>query len=204
MIPTYFLSKLRPYEVQVHGVKVKATVVANNVSFLEQKLSELSSKRVVGVDVKFQSRVASLLLLCVEGHCLIIPIRAPFSTVFNPKKVSDSGLGRLLADQNICFVYSKFKSEDATSYAGLPEMMKQTGIEVDHLAATILKKPTLLRKGLYELGREVGIDIKSAYYVKYTNWSDVKVFSEEEIKYAIHDVYATFLIGNKLLGTLAS
>ncbi|KAL6132789.1 hypothetical protein ACLB2K_065028 [Fragaria x ananassa] len=205
MIPTYLLSKLRPYEVQVHGVKVKVTVVPakSSAAFLNQKLYELRGKRVVGVDVKFQNKAASLLLLCDEGHCLIITIRSHFS---NPIfYFSESGLGRLLSNQTICFVYSKFKSETDASYdACLPEMMKKTaGIEVDHLAATVLKKPSLLGKGLHELGPEVGIDIKSAYYDgRSIKWEDVEVFSEEEIIYAIHDVYATFLLGTNFWGRL--
>lgn len=77
------------------------------------------------------------------------------------------------------------------------------------MAARVLKKPKLAWCcKVEELGLEVGLDIKppAAQYVELfqePHWSGKVVFSEEEIKHAVHDVYAaTCLIGDKLLGML--
>lgn len=65
----------------------------------------------------------------------------------------------------------------------------------------ILKKPSPEKKGLCELGGEIGIDIKQVTGTCPADWM-ADTFSEEEIKYEIHDVYASYLIGDKLVGML--
>lgn len=73
------------------------------------------------------------------------------------------------------------------------------------MAARVLKKPKLAWCcKVEELGLEVGLDIKppAAQYVEpfqEPHWSGKVVFSEEE-KYSVHDVYATYLIGEQALG----
>ncbi|KAM1038618.1 hypothetical protein ACFX13_034015 [Malus domestica] len=57
------------------------------------------------------------------------------------------------------------------------------------------------------LASEVGFDIKPPAGAALggiclvPDWN-ATAFSEEQIKYAIHDVYASYLIGKKLLGML--
>nr|XP_011468401.1 PREDICTED: uncharacterized protein LOC105352592 [Fragaria vesca subsp. vesca] len=183
---------MRPYEVEVHGVKVKVSVVADNDRLINEKISEfkkLDKKNVVGVDVKTTYN-ASLLLFCVEGHCLILA---------RIKDAHKFEVWKLLSDQNTCFVGSNFEHMKHCSYSGkeIFEKVGGIGVELDRLAAMILKKPSLKKKGVYELAGEIGLHVKPVTGTC-PKW-DAKVFSEEEIKYAIHDVYAFYLIGEKLL-----
>uniref|UniRef100_A0A2N9H610 Uncharacterized protein n=1 Tax=Fagus sylvatica TaxID=28930 RepID=A0A2N9H610_FAGSY len=76
----------------------------------------------------------------------------------------------------------------------------KTGIEVGYLAAKILKKANIEKKGLAELAGEVEMDIKEPTD-KCPDWNAI-VFSNEEIKYAMHNAYTSYVIGNKLLGML--
>ncbi|KAK7847301.1 hypothetical protein CFP56_006746 [Quercus suber] len=75
-----------------------------------------------------------------------------------------------------------------------------TGVEVGFLAAKILKKPNVENYGLAELAGEVGMDIKEPIG-ECPDWN-AKVFSDEEVKYAVHNAYTSYVIGNKLFGML--
>lgn len=169
MIPYHLLSKMRPYEVEVHGVKVKVSVVADNDRLINEKISEfkkLNKKNVVGVDVKTTYN-ASLLLFCVEGHCLILA---------RIKDAHKFEVWKLLSDQNTCFVGSNFEHMKHCSYSGKEIFEKVGGIgaELDRLAAMILKKPSL--KGVYELAGEIHVKPVTGTC---PNW-DAKVFSERK------------------------
>lgn len=114
------------------------------------------------------------------------------------KDVSPSGLGRLLSDQSDCFVdmnISRYISCSSTS--SLTWMIQNTAVELGYL---VLKKPSLEKKGLYELAAEIGVDVKPLTGA----FPDLnsEVFSKEEIKNAVHDVYGSYLVGNKILGML--
>jgi hypothetical protein len=76
----------------------------------------------------------------------------------------------------------------------------KTGVEVGYLAAKILKKANIEKKGLAELAGEVGMDIKEPIG-ECPDWN-VIVFSDEEIKYAMHNSYTYYVIGNKLFGMI--
>ncbi|KAI7987757.1 hypothetical protein LOK49_LG13G00296 [Camellia lanceoleosa] len=69
------------------------------------------------------------------------------------------------------------------------------------LVARVLKKPDLISAGLATLAAEVGIAWEASKYLPSFNWRAL-VFSDEQIKYVVEDVYASFLIGTKLLGKL--
>ncbi|KAL6132790.1 hypothetical protein ACLB2K_065029 [Fragaria x ananassa] len=257
MIPYHLLSKMRPYEVEVHGVEVKVSVVADNDRLINEKISEfkkLNKKNVVGVDVKTTFNNASLLLFCVEGHCLIIP-RLSLARI---KDAHKSELWQLLSDQNTCFVGSNFEHMKHCSYSGkeIFEKVGGIGVELDRLAAMILKKPSLKKKGVYELAGEIHVKPVTGTCPKYWDakvFSERKrsmntvvelgrlaamvlkkpslqkkglhelsgeigmnikpvsgtcsdlgadIFSEEEIKYLVYDVYASYLVGDKLLKML--
>jgi hypothetical protein len=57
-IPVSFLSRIGTYEVDIHGAKVKVSVVDNS-TVIDAKIEEFKSslqtlqRRVVGVDIKF-------------------------------------------------------------------------------------------------------------------------------------------------------
>lgn len=76
MIPFSFLSKMRPYEVEVHGVKVEVSVASCNAHFIEDKVSELMTslqRRIMGLSLYITLNGYPLMLvLCAEGRCLII------------------------------------------------------------------------------------------------------------------------------------
>jgi hypothetical protein len=65
------------------------------------------------------------------------------------------------------------------------------GVELGHFAARILKKPNIEKYGLYELAREVGVDIKESIG-ECPDWN-AKVFSHEEIKYEMQNAYKVLL-----------
>ncbi|KAL6142521.1 hypothetical protein ACLB2K_060801 [Fragaria x ananassa] len=204
-----------PYEVEVHGVKVNVSVsvVAEDDRLIVEKLRELRTllkRGVVGVDVKMlRDKVPSVLLLCVEGHCLIIPSFFCWLIAGRPTRVSETELKELLSDRTICFVASNLgRLKDMTDhpYSAFPYdgdlslMIVNTVVELGHLAAMVLKKPSLQKKGLHELSGEIGMNIKPVS----GTCSDLgaNIFSEEEIRYLVYDVYASYLIGDKLLKML--
>jgi hypothetical protein len=85
-IPVALLSKRGNYEIEIHGAKVKVSVV-EIPAMIDAKIEELKSslqslqRRVVGLDIKFVKYTSEkpctpkILLLCVEARCLIIQIR---------------------------------------------------------------------------------------------------------------------------------
>ena len=80
-IPVSILSKIGTYEVDIHGAKVKVSLVDNSIVVIT-KLQESNSSlktlksRVVGLDIKFgSSNKAKILVLCVGTHCLIIQLQ---------------------------------------------------------------------------------------------------------------------------------
>ena len=70
-----------------------------------------------------------------------------------------------------------------------------------HLAARVLKKPNLDGCGLVELASEVGVYYEEQKSITFSNWG-ARVFSHEQVKYAIRDAYASYLIANNLLSLL--
>ena len=79
----------------------------------------------------------------------------------------------------------------------------KTGVELGHLAARVLKKPSLDGCGLVELASEVGVyyELEEPKSVTFSDWG-ARVFSHEQVKYAMHDAYASYLIANNLLNLL--
>ncbi|XP_030957284.1 uncharacterized protein LOC115979398 [Quercus lobata] len=217
LIPLSFLSKMGIYDIEIHGANVKVSIV-ENPALVGAKMDELrsslqtSERLVVGLDVKFVKTFENLkdigkfLVLCVGSHCLMIQIP-------DPERISET-LGHFLSDETICFLgtgMSKIVSElGSLSYLSLvagsigaftcrPVNFK-TGVEVGFLAAKILKKPNVENHGLAELAGEVGMDIKEPIG-ECPDW-DAKVFSNEEVKYAVHNAYTSYVIGNKLFDML--
>ena len=76
-------------------------------------------------------------------------------------------------------------------------------VDVSELVARVLNKPHLYGYGrkLKTLAAEVGLQLKEIPSLAPFNCG-AKFFSHEETKFAVQDVYASSLIGTKLLGKL--
>ena len=191
--PLSFLLDIGTFGIEIHDEKVKLSV-ADNSAVVLAKINELkcSLKRLeihrhlVGIDFKSNQR-GKVLLLCVENHCLIIQL-CRLDCV--PKT-----LKRFLADETICFV--------GTGMSNIVQVLQYddihcgAGIDVGYLAARIWKEPNIERYGLVELAGEVGMNIKEPIG-ECPDWND-SVFSDEQMKYAVHNAYTSYVIGNKLL-----
>ena len=202
--------------------KIKNIFITNfRKAFLKNKKRK-SERQVVGLDIKFVKTEGNLnkgkfLLLCVGSDCLMIQLP-------DSENIISHTLGQFLSDETICFLGTGMsnKASELGSYYFYPNGRKQalvmssngklcrvdpkesvnlkTGVEVGFLAAKILKKPNLENHGLAELAGEVGMDIKEPI-VECPDWN-AKVFSNEEVKYAVHNAYTSYVIGNKLLDML--
>ncbi|XP_075657220.1 uncharacterized protein LOC142627283 [Castanea sativa] len=210
-IPLSLLSKMSIYDVEIGGANVKVSVV-DNPAMVDAKINELrsslqtSERQVVGLDVKFVKTYGILqnkgkiLLLCAGSQCLMIQL---------PDSVCKSDtLGQFLSDETICFLgtgMSKIDSELDSLYYYPPlssdiRRISFSVVELGFLAAKILKKPNVENHGLAELAGEVGMDIKEPIS-ECPDWN-AKVFTNEEIKYAVHNAYTSNVIGNKLCDML--
>ncbi|KAK2640267.1 hypothetical protein Ddye_028062 [Dipteronia dyeriana] len=226
MIPAKFLSKIGIHELEIEGVKVKAIHVTDNTSVIDQRIDQLKAslneqRPVVGIYVmvtvnqKQQSQTSNDLLIIYGGNCCLV-IRLSNLVKF------PSSIYNLLADKNICFVgfgiYSKVGSLDLLNPKSSPYAVEYLSLdnvaEVGQLAARVLKKPNLSKCGLEELDKEIRQTVTDSEANVATslpgtgagpaacpNWKAM-VFSDEEIKYAIHDAYTSCVIGDKLLGNL--
>ncbi|KAM3704609.1 hypothetical protein ACB098_03G018000 [Castanea mollissima] len=210
IIPLSFLSKMGLYDIEIHGANVKVSLV-ENLALVDAKIDEFrsslqtSERQVVGLDIKFvktggNSNKGKFLLLCVGSHCLMIQL--PDS------KVVTYTLRQFLSDESICFLGTGM-SEKVTELGclcfsdyeeGTQRVNCNTGVEVGYLAAKILKKPNVEQYGLAELAGEVGMDIKEPVS-ECPDWN-AKVFSHEDVKYALHNAYTSYVIGNKALDML--
>lgn len=214
-IPSQFLSKIGVYDIQINGVEIKATIVDRNDQ-LEKGICELRSLMgdlpLVGVDLKKTSlsglglTVPHLLLLYVKNRCLIIQMKYVMPL--------QESVGHFLSDKSICFVgfkidshfnvlrdYEAFKYDSKSCLTG-------NGAEICLLAASVLKNPSLLCCfGVDELASKIGFDMRleadKKMEEKAFNWTAF-VFTEEEVKYAIHDVQQCYRIGERLLRMLGN
>ncbi|KAL5783745.1 hypothetical protein ACOSP7_008774 [Xanthoceras sorbifolium] len=232
MIPSKFLSKVGIHEVEIEGVKVKASHVTDNSLVLAQKINQLrasldKSRPVVGVDVKVtmmddhekQHNKTTDLLILFAGNCCLV-INLAHLSIFPDCLVS------FLANKNTCFVGIGLNDKVGCSYlksCGINvtnQLSLSNVVEIRDLAARVLKKPNLSKCGLQELDNDVRNtasaaassdscpppDSKTSVLATGTgtpclNWNAM-VFSDEEMKYAIHDAYTCYVIGDKLLGIL--
>ena len=195
--------------------KIKKIFITNfRKAFLKNKKRK-SERQVVGLDIKFVKTDGNLnkgkfLLLCVGSHCLMIQLP-------DSENISHT-LGRFLSDETICFLGTGMsnKASELGSYYFYPNGKQythvrrisngityrveprvsvnfKTGVEVGFLAAKILKKPNVENYGLAELAGEVGMDRKEPIG-DCPDWN-AKVFSHEEVKYAVHNAYTSYVLG---------
>ncbi|XP_075657383.1 uncharacterized protein LOC142627413 [Castanea sativa] len=218
LIPLSFLSKMGMYDIEIHGANVKVSVVDNH-ALVDDKINELKSslenskRHVVGLDIKLALKNdigedevlqaedylpdVKILLLCVGTDCLMIQL--PVSM-----EVTDT-LRQFLSDETICFLGTEMRDKVVdlrrlhfNKHAQRVDC--KTGVEVGYLAAKILKKGNVDKYGLSKLAAEVGLDLKEPTGTR-PDWHAV-AFSEEEVKYAVHNAYTSYVIGNKLLDML--
>ncbi|KAL6580035.1 hypothetical protein OROMI_008059 [Orobanche minor] len=215
-IPAKFRSKMGVYDIQINGDKIKATLV-NQEHMIENVISELkslvdSNSPVVGVDFK-RSKLSKkrmhmhLLLLYVKDHCFVFQLD---QINHFPKN-----LGNFLGDKSICFVGFKIddnldqlrrsleRKSSSSSFVSADDDESSTtcltgdGAEIRMLAASVLKKPSLTKCcDPAQLAREIGFEMEKPSY-----WGAL-CFSEEEMKYALRDVYICYHIGKRMLGML--
>ncbi len=200
-IPESLRSKICTYEFEIHGVKVRAKLVDNS-SVVVAKIDVLkfllkhSKNRVVGIDVKYIQAIGQLigvkLVLCVGHVCLVIQL-------FHLDYVPDV-LKLFLADETICFLGTGMSNIVRALEYDLYGINITTSVEVVYFAAKILKKPNIEMCGLVELASEVGMDIKEPI-IERPDWNAIGL-SQGQIKYAVHNAYTSYVIGNKLLGML--
>ena len=190
------------YEIEIQGgVYVKASVVDRAV-LVDAHIAELRSSfekslvaPIVAFDIKCMPNYngAMLLILCVGTRCLVIQL-------YYLDSFPDS-IKKFLSDKNVCFMGIGVKDK-VKKILQWPQMFGcKTGVELGHLAARVLKKPNLDECGLVELASEVGVYYEEPKSVTFSDW-DARVFSNEQVKYAIHDAYASNLIANNLLSLL--
>ncbi|XP_028104909.1 uncharacterized protein LOC114303936 [Camellia sinensis] len=192
MIPIKLLKKMGLYDVKIHGTSVKVRVVDHEdlISLgLSELRSEVTTPTVVGLVVK----ESMMLKLCVGNRCLVILMNRLGSNSI------PQCLKNFLEDQEICFVGVNLISGVYTLRQNWRIECKSR-VEAQELAARVLKKPDL-SAGLATLAAEVGIAWEASKYLPSFSWGAL-VFSDEQIKYVVEDVYASFLIGTKLLGKL--
>ena len=218
MIPAKFLSKIGIHELEIEGVKVKVSHVTDNFSVIDHKINQLRAslnkqKLVVGIDIKVtvdqkQKSQNSDLLILFGGNCCSV-IKLDNNLIIN----FPSSILNLLADNNICVVGRSNSMK--LSRSNVSRSISLSGVvEVGQLAARVLKKPNLSKCGLEELDKEIRQTVKDskanvatslpgtgAEAATCPNWKAM-VFSDEEIKYAIHDAYTCGVIGDKLLRIL--
>ena len=195
---------------QTANVKVS---LVENLALVDAKIDEFrsslqtSERQVVGLDIKFVKTYGNLnkgkfLLLCVGSHCLMIQL--PDSNAVT------NTLRKFLSDESICFLGTGMSVKvtelgclylnECGEDEAMPRVSCKTGVEVGYLAAKILKKPNVEQYGFAELAGEVGMDIKEPIS-ECPDWN-AKVFSHEDVKYALHNAYTSYVIGNKLLDML--
>nr|POE52995.1 hypothetical protein CFP56_06857 [Quercus suber] len=114
-------------------------------------------------------------------------------------------LRQFLSDETICFLGTEMSEkvaelENLYFYDYAHRVDCKTGVEVGYLAAKILKKGNIDKYGLSKLAGEVGMDIKEPIGAC-PNWNAV-AFSDEEVKYAVHNAYTSYVIGKRLLDML--
>lgn len=90
-------------------------------------------------------------------------------------------------------------------------LRRKTGVELGDLAAKVLKQPHIRSYGLAKLGREVGVHSVGSGLLTYgyapgsccgNANASAGAFSNDQIKYMIHEAYAYYVVGNQLLSTL--
>ncbi|KAI3882768.1 hypothetical protein MKX03_015978 [Papaver bracteatum] len=182
------------YTVQFNGVNI-VTTVTNSSLFIDSVLNEFRLKRVIGLDIEWNSasptsKVATL-QLCHGTRCIIIQL---LHLDFIPNSLRD-----LLSDRSITFVGVGISQDIA-------RLDRDYGLkcwsvnELGPLADRVYRTQQFSDAGLVSLMQQVvGGRMEKSEFVARSNWG-VNILNTEQITYATIDAYASFAIGNKLLG----
>ncbi|KAI3865557.1 hypothetical protein MKW98_000008 [Papaver atlanticum] len=183
--------------IQFNGEVTIVTTLANSSESIDTVLDDFRSKRILGLDIKWNSestnnKVATL-QLCHGSRCIIIQL-------LHLDSIPDS-LRNLLSDRSIKF----FGVDIAQSIAKLEHdhgLKCWFGHELD--SATAVYATYQYYGGAAGLGpsthQTVGLSIEELESVIYHwDWS-ANILTNEQIKVAAIDAYASFAIGKMLFG----
>ncbi|KAM7470053.1 hypothetical protein LguiA_008236 [Lonicera macranthoides] len=203
MIPIKYLSKMGTYDINILGQPPLKVRVTNHPAIVDIGISELRSQlsgictSVVGVNIIRSDDNNIALQLCVGNCCLVIH-RSKYSFA-NMKDLQD-----FLYDKEICFV-SVNKVIDSVIYRTDYFRPSKNMVEVSELATRVLKdKNLLVGSGLETLAAKVGLNFSWLEEKKgnvSVDWGSV-ILSNEQIEKGVRDVFACYLIANKLLASL--
>lgn len=195
------------FQVAVNGVNINTTV-ADTAPLVNSAIEELRAllaskpKKVVGLDCEWRpydeyrqppNKVATL-QLCSESKCVIIQL---FYLDYIP-----ASLRSFLSDPQITFVGVRVE-EDAQKLADDYGLAVCKTTDIGDLAISRGYGRLLLtfkrRLGLKDIAAEVArIRMEKPLNVTRSDWQ-VRKLSQEQIKYACIDAYASYAIGHKLL-----
>ncbi|KAL5853827.1 hypothetical protein ACOSQ3_008945 [Xanthoceras sorbifolium] len=156
--------------------------------------------------------ISDLLILFAGNCCLVINLT--HLSLFPDSLVS------FLADKNICFIGTQLKARNISrlhscAFPDFNNLSLSNVVEVRDLATSVLKKSNLSDRGLQALDNEVRNtassaaassdscpqpDSKASVLAKERVYWKARAFSDEEMKYVIHDAHKCYVIGDKLLG----
>lgn len=201
MMPTRLMSQIDTYRISIQNTTITVRVV-DVPAMVSTDITELRCRIgtypavVIALMYPFQrgppySDQPAMLQLCVGTHCLMIQLSQRFGIL--------KCLNEFLADPEICFVGVGPSTGSLSDLTNHYELESKNYIGVNELAAKKLKKPDLLMLGLKEIAAEVGVSLEeSPTTLQDINWR-AKAYSNEQIKRAVHGVYAAHLVGTKLL-----
>ncbi|KAI3836531.1 hypothetical protein MKX03_031397 [Papaver bracteatum] len=175
--------------VQFNWVNI-ATTVTNAGLIVDSVLDEFRSKRLIGLDIEWDSSLVATLQLCHGTRCIIIQL---LHLNFIPKS-----LRNLLSDRSITFVGVGI-TEDIMKLDRDYGLKCWSGTELGSLADQVSGTKQFRGAGLKSLMHQiVGVRMEKPAHVKRSNWG-LKTLNTEQIKYATIDAYASFAIANKFL-----
>nr|CAB3474184.1 unnamed protein product [Digitaria exilis] len=146
---------------------------------------------VAGLDVEWRpARVpgpVAVLQICVDHRCLVF-LHADYVPL---------ALSQLLADGRFTFVGVGIRDDVAKLWAGYG-LRVASAVDLRRLAADAMGRPELLRAGLQTLAWEVmGAQMEKPYHVRASAW-DAPALSDDQLKYACADAFASFEVGRRL------
>ncbi|MCL7025908.1 hypothetical protein MKW94_025039 [Papaver nudicaule] len=182
------------YTVHFNGVNI-VTTLTNSSFFIDSVLNEFRSKRIIGLDIEWNSASpnskAATLQLCHATRCIIIQL---LHLDFIP-----NSLRNLLSDRSVTFVGVGI-TQDIARLDRDYGLKVWSGNELGPLADRVYGTQQFGGAGLVSLMHQiVGVRIEKSEYVTRSDWS-VIILNFEQINYATIDAYASFAIGSKLLG----
>ncbi|GMH28066.1 hypothetical protein Nepgr_029909 [Nepenthes gracilis] len=206
MLPLFILLKTGQYDIEITHNPVKVDVLDSAVSISSCVDHDLTPKLqnrapVVGLDFhsgkngRFGRSTNSLLVLCIDDHCLVVQLKYV-------DKIPEH-LKRFLGDEKICFVGVDVDWKLSRRIPSSPDrLVCKTAVELSHLAARMRQNPGLLNSDLEAVAKEFGVPCElptsggcCAPAINY----EARVFSDEEVKALVHDAYVCCKIGKSLV-----